>query len=75
MQQRLSTTTIKKQNYATRDYRILREVTQKENELPCGIIYMWNLKYDTNQLIYETNRIKGIENKLVVAKGKGDGRG
>ena len=36
---------------------------------------MWNLKYDTNQLIYETNRIKDIENKLVVAKGKGDGRG
>ena len=54
---------------------ILREVTQKENELPCVIIYMWNLKYDTNQLSYETNRIKGIENKLVVAKAKGDGRG
>ena len=54
---------------------ILREVSQKEKELPYGIIYMWNLKYDTNQLIYETNRIKDIENKLVVAKGNGDGRG
>ena len=31
---------------------------------------MWNLKYDTNELIYETNRLTDIENRLVVAKGK-----
>ena len=29
---------------------------------------MWNLKYDTNELIYETNRLKDIENKLMVTK-------
>ena len=32
---------------------------------------MWNLKYDTNEPIYETNRITDIENRLVVAKGGG----
>ena len=30
---------------------------------------MWNLKYDTNELIYETET--DIENRLVVAKGEG----
>ena len=31
---------------------------------------MWNLKYDTNELIYETER--DSENRLVVAKGEGE---
>jgi len=29
---------------------------------------MWNLKYDTHEPVYETNRIRDIENELVVAK-------
>ena len=33
------------------------------------IIYMWNLKYDVNETICETNRFTDIENRLVVAKG------
>ena len=36
---------------------------------------MWNLKYDTNEHIYETERIMDIENRLVVAKGEEVGRG
>ena len=38
---------------------------------------MWNLKYDTNELIHKTgSRLIDIENRLVVAKGKeGDGEG
>ena len=36
---------------------------------------MWNLKYDTNEPICETNRITDIENRLVVAKGEGVGGG
>ena len=38
---------------------------------------MWDLKYDTNELIYGTeNRPTDIENRLVVAKGEGArGRG
>ena len=35
---------------------------------------MWNLKYDTNELIYETNRPTDIENRLVVKGEKGLGR-
>ena len=27
---------------------------------------MWNLKYDTNELIYKTNRFTDIENKVMV---------
>ena len=34
---------------------------------------MWNLKYDTKEHIYETNRLTDIKNRLVVAKGEGVG--
>ena len=36
---------------------------------------VWNLKYDTNELIYKTEIESDIENRLVVAKGEGCGRG
>ena len=29
------------------------EVSQKERQILCDITYMWNLKYDTNELIYK----------------------
>ena len=32
---------------------ILSEV-RKRRQIPYGITYMWNLKYDTNELIYGT---------------------
>ena len=32
---------------------------------------MWNLKYDTNEPIYERETDSDIENRLVVAKGRG----
>ena len=36
---------------------------------------MWNLKYDTDELIYKIeNRLTVIENKLLVTKGKGGGK-
>ena len=34
---------------------------------------MWNLKYDTNEPIYETETDSDIENRFVVAKGVGGG--
>ena len=44
---------------------ILNEVkSERERQMPYDIIYMWKLKYDTNELIYETD----TENRLVVAK-------
>ena len=34
------------------------------------IIYTWNLKNDTNELIYKTKRLTNRENKFIVTKGK-----
>jgi len=31
---------------------------------------MWNLKYDTNELIYETERLTAIENSLRLPRGR-----
>ena len=36
---------------------------------------MCNLKYDTNEHIYETNRLTDTENRLVVSKWEGVGEG
>ena len=38
----------------TREYHILSKVSQKEKDIPHDNTYMWNLKYDTNELIYKT---------------------
>ena len=32
---------------------ILNEISQKEKDKYHDITYMWNLKYDTNELIYK----------------------
>ena len=32
----------------------LSKISQRERQIPCDIAYTWNLKYDTNELIYET---------------------
>ena len=34
---------------------ILGEVSQTEKDKYHDITYMWNLKYDTNELIYKTD--------------------
>ena len=36
---------------------------------------MWHLQYDTNDCICETETEPGTENRQVIAKGEGDGRG
>ena len=38
---------------ATRDYHTKWSKSERERQIPYGITYMWNLKYDTNELIYE----------------------
>ena len=35
---------------------------------------MWNLKYDTNEIIYKTETNTDIENTLVVTKWEGEWR-
>ena len=34
------------------------------------LTYIWNLKNDTNELIYKTSKLTDVENKLVVTKGE-----
>ena len=36
------------------------------------ITYMWNLKNDTNDLIYKIETVTIVENKLMVSKGEWD---
>ena len=55
---------------------ILSEVSQKKKrQIPYDITYMWNLKYDTDELIYKTETDSDMENRPVVAKGAGVGEG
>ena len=37
-----------------RDYHTKRSKSEKERQIPYDITYMWDLKYDTDELIYET---------------------
>ena len=53
---------------------ILSEVRQT-GEISYGIPYVWNLKRNhTNELIYKTERLTDLENKLMVARGILGGR-
>ena len=39
---------------ATRDYHTKWSKADRERQISYDITYMWNLKYDTNELIYKT---------------------
>ena len=39
---------------ATRDYHTKWSKSDRERQIPYDITFMWNLKYDTNEPIYET---------------------
>ena len=41
---------------ATRDYHTKRSKSERERQIPYDITYMWNLKYDTNEFIYKTEK-------------------
>ena len=53
-----------------RDYETKWNMLKKERQITY-ITYMWNIKYDTNEPIYETET--DTENRLVVAKGEWTG--
>ena len=58
------------------DYHTKWSKSERERQIPYGVTYMWNLKYDTNQLIYKTETDSDIENKRMVTKGeRGMGEG
>ena len=50
---------------------ILSEVSQRQILF---IVYMWNIKNNTNESIYKTETDSDIENKLMVNKGEREGR-
>ena len=52
-----------------RDYHTNWNKTERERQIPYDIIYMWNPKYDTNELTYET------ETDLWLPRGMGLGEG
>ena len=39
-----------------RDYHTKQSKSERERQIPYAITYMWNLKYDANELIYETQK-------------------
>ena len=39
---------------ATRDHHTKWSKSERERQIPYDITYMWDLKYDTNEPIYET---------------------
>ena len=45
--------------------------TKSERQIPY-ITHMWNLRYNTHELIYETNRLKDVENKPWLTRGRGE---
>ena len=50
-------------------------LSEREEQVPYDITYMWNLKYGTNELFLQNrNRLTDTENRLVVVKG-GRGKG
>ena len=50
----------------------VREVSQKEKQVSCGNICMWNLRHTTNERISGTQTDSlDVENSFVVAKGVG----
>ena len=53
-----------------RDYHTKWSKSERERQILHDITYMWNLKYDTKELIYERETDSDIENKLMVTKGE-----
>ena len=50
---------------------MLSELSQKKKDKYHMISHMWNLKSDTNEPIYRTDRLTDMEKRLVVAEGEG----
>ena len=59
-----------------RDSLIPSEVkSERDRQIPYDITYMWNLKYDTKELIYETKMDSQTEQTCDCHGGEGMGEG
>ena len=55
-----------------RDYHAKRSKSERERQIPYNITYMWNIKYDANELIYKIETDSQTEKtNLWLPKGKG----
>ena len=59
--------------HGTRDYHPRWNKSERERQITYDITYRWNLKYDTNELTFKTERLTDTENGLEGAKGGMDG--
>ena len=57
-----------------RDYHTKWSKSERERQIPCDVTYMWNLKYDTNEPIYETDS-QTQRTELWLPRGRGGGGG
>ena len=59
-----------------RDYHTKWNKSEKERQIPYDITYMWNLKYNTNELIDKTETDSQTQKtNLWFQRGKGVGEG
>ena len=56
-----------------RDYHTKWCKSGRERQIPYGITYMWNLKYDTNELIYPPEQKQTHIQRRLVGGGGGAG--
>ena len=56
----------------SRDYHTKWSKSERKGQIPYDITYMWNLNYDTNELIYKTETdSQTSKTNLQLPKGKG----
>ena len=48
-----------------RDYHTKQNKPKRERQIPYDITYMWNLKYGTDELIYETETSSQTERAVL----------
>ena len=56
------------------NYHTQQSKSERERQIPYDTIYMWNPKYDTNELIYKRESGTDIETKFIATKWERGGR-
>ena len=57
------------------DYHTKQSKSERERQIPYDITYTWNLKHDTNELIYETEiQLQMWKINLRLSRGSGWGK-
>ena len=58
-----------------RDYHTKWSKSERRRQIPYDIIYMWNLKYDRNEPIFETETDSQTQRKDLPLPSEGEGLG